>query len=226
MNVRNHYVYAYLDPTIKKLYHYGDFGFAYEPFYVGKGIGNRMYDHLKVAKGIKKQPPTDNIHKINRIRSILKNGVDPIIVVVFKCLREDTALMAEEALIDTIGRRGIGDGPLVNKTIGGGGLRNPTPESREKMSKSHRGRDPWNKGKTGIYSDETRKKISASLTGRKSIPLTQYQKDCISMVHKNKIVSEETKKKLSDSHKGQIAWNKGLKGAQVAWNKGLKKDKK
>jgi 5-methylcytosine-specific restriction endonuclease McrA len=44
--------------------------------------------------------------------------------------------------------------------------------------------------------------------------------------------SDETRKKLSDSHKGQKpwctgtkgvvkAWNKGLKGKQVAWNKGI-----
>lgn len=33
--------------------------------------------------------------------------------------------------------------------------------------------------------------------------------------------SEELCEKLSKSHLGQIAWNKGLKGVQVAWNKGL-----
>lgn len=43
--------------------------------------------------------------------------------------------------------------------------------------------------------------------------------------------SDATKKKLSDSHKGKVAWNKGLtgfktwnkglKGKQVAWNKGI-----
>lgn len=35
--------------------------------------------------------------------------------------------------------------------------------------------------------------------------------------------NDEVRKRLSDSHKGQIAWNKGKKGLQVAWNKGLKK---
>lgn len=34
--------------------------------------------------------------------------------------------------------------------------------------------------------------------------------------------SEEKKRQLSEAHKGQIAWNKGLKGKQTAWNKGLK----
>ena len=35
-------------------------------------------------------------------------------------------------------------------------------------------------------------------------------------------LTEEHKRKLSESHKGKIPWNKGLKGSQVAWNKGLK----
>jgi len=34
---------------------------------------------------------------------------------------------------------------------------------------------------------------------------------------------KESLDRLSDSHIGQVAWNKGLVGAQKAWNKGLKK---
>lgn len=33
--------------------------------------------------------------------------------------------------------------------------------------------------------------------------------------------SEETRRKLSESHKGIVPWNKGKKGLQVAWNKGI-----
>lgn len=33
--------------------------------------------------------------------------------------------------------------------------------------------------------------------------------------------SEESKKRMSESNKGHIAWNKGLKGVMVAWNKGI-----
>ena len=35
--------------------------------------------------------------------------------------------------------------------------------------------------------------------------------------------SEESKKKMSQSHKGCIPWNKGKTGVQVVWNKGKKK---
>lgn len=34
--------------------------------------------------------------------------------------------------------------------------------------------------------------------------------------------SEESKKKMSESAKGRIPWNKGIKGMQIAWNKGKK----
>lgn len=38
---------------------------------------------------------------------------------------------------------------------------------------------------------------------------------------KGKTFSMEYRKKLSDAHKGQVAWNKGTKGVVKAWNKGL-----
>ncbi len=34
--------------------------------------------------------------------------------------------------------------------------------------------------------------------------------------------TDESRKKMRESHKGQIPWNKGKKGVQIAWNKGLK----
>ena len=36
------------------------------------------------------------------------------------------------------------------------------------------------------------------------------------------VYSFETKEKISNSLKGKIPWNKGLKGFHEAWNKGLK----
>jgi len=45
-----------------------------------------------------------------------------------------------------------------------------TTEHRRKLSESHKGKEPWNKGKSGvqIYSEETRKKMSESLKGKPS----------------------------------------------------------
>lgn len=42
-------------------------------------------------------------------------------------------------------------------------------ESRQKMSTARKGKSPWNKGVTGIvHSDESNKKRSATLAGKKS----------------------------------------------------------
>jgi len=89
--------------------------------------------------------------------------------------------------------------------------------------KNSSGRDPWNKGKTGVFSkealdkmskfqknrkhsDETKKKISEKLKRKKR---TNEHCKNISKAKKGMKLSDETKRKLSDSHKGRPAWNKG-----------------
>ena len=82
-----------------------------------------------------------------------------------------------------------------------------------------------------------RKKLSLIHTGK---PLTFETKDKISKSLKGKMAgeknpmfgkpgwnkgqsrSEETKKKISETKKGTIPWNKGKKSVQIPWNKGLK----
>ena len=75
-----------------------------------------------------------------------------------------------------------------------------------------KGRVPWNKGKKGIYSEETLRKISQASRGRK---LSEEHKKKIrenakinpNFGMKGKHFSEEIIKKLSLAHKGQIPTN-------------------
>ena len=91
-------------------------------------------------------------------------------------------------------------------------------ESKKKMSESHKGQIPPNKGKP--MSEETKKKISESLKGKPSPNKGKH----LSEEHKKKLseaesgekhhmfgkhLSEETKKKISESLKGKPSPNKG-----------------
>lgn len=69
----------------------------------------------------------------------------------------------------------------------------------EMAHKATRGKPSWNKGKKASL--EARKKMSLFRKGKPRIGNPQNWRH-----------SEETKEKLSLSHKGQIAWNKDLKG--------------
>ena len=138
----NYYVYIYLDQRKKSKESYGDYYFEYEPFYVGKGRDNgssllsgRSHSHLREAK----TGNTHNQFKINVIRLIQETcDGDPIIMKVDECMSEERAFRLEEELINIIGRRNLGDGPLTNLTDGGGGGTSgwiPSSEWREKQSK-------------------------------------------------------------------------------------------
>ena len=80
------------------------------------------------------------------------------------------------------------------------------PICRNKMSESHKGKEPGNKGKKGPpspmkgkkLSEEHKRKISEAHMGKPSN-------------FKGKPRSEETKQKMSATLKGKIPWNKGKK---------------
>jgi len=111
------YIYTYLDPRKPGRYEYGDYCFLYEPFYVGKGSCDRMFEHLKNYELSK------NNFKSNKIKSILNSGYTPYIIKIVENIEsEDISYSLEEEIIKTIGRFTNG-GPLVNLKEGGkGGL--------------------------------------------------------------------------------------------------------
>jgi hypothetical protein len=103
-----YYVYVYLDPRKKGTYTYEDIHLEYEPFYVGKGYGNRIKVHL-YEYSLKQ-----NNQKNNKIKKIINEGLEPIRIKLFIELTEIEALEKEIEVIEKIGLN-----VLTNVTKGG-----------------------------------------------------------------------------------------------------------
>lgn len=173
------YIYAYLDPRKPGTFNYGSYNFDYEPFYVGKGSGDRLYHHLNEAK---KNRLVKNPHKFYRLRKMLSENAQPEIIKYIDNLTEDEAFKIEEDMVKTIGRKDYNEGPLLNVLDGGSGGTRPSPGLREKwsnqrkskgnsfygrkhsqktldlISKNRSGREAWNKGICSL-SEEAKRKI-------------------------------------------------------------------
>jgi hypothetical protein len=256
------YVYAYLDPRKPGTFVYQDYSFDHEPFYVGKGTGNRCYfleNHQHGLCG----------NKIKKLKSL---NLKSIIRIIKNEMFEKAAHALECDLIDLIGRQDLGTGTLCNHTDGGEGTsghiksietrlklsaaakgRIVSEETRRKKSKSLKGKNTWSKGFK--HSEESKRNM---VKGRIGFKFSEESKKRMSDAAKGKIVSEITRKKLSDynkgkkhseeskrkrseslkgiktgprseetrrrigeSGKGRVPWNKGIKG-KPSWNKGLK----
>jgi len=87
------------------------------------------------------------------------------------------------------------------------------------MVKFKKGNIHWSK--TGIYSEETRKKMSLAKKGRKLSEETRKKMRGRIPWNKGIPASEETRMKVSLANKGKSAWNKGIKTGKPSWNKGI-----
>ena len=108
----------------------------------------------------------------------------------------------------------------IDESFDNSGKNNPfygkkhTPECLKMMSKSQTGRthSEETKRKIGlaqrgkVISDETKKKMRTATLGFRH---TEETKERIGYLAKN--ISDKTRKKMSESRKGKIPWNKGLK---------------
>lgn len=102
----------------------------------------------------------------------------------------------------------LGNPMCLNLCEGGiGGSKHHTEETKRKISESHKGKSPsnkglpaWNRGRKGYWhpSEEQKQKHSLALKGR---IFTDEHKKNLSNSLKGHVISEETRKKISESHK-------------------------
>lgn len=149
LKMNNFYVYIFLDPRKDGEFSYGEHKFKYEPFYVGKGKNNRCENHLR------EWSLKDKTLKNNKIKSLLKLGLKPIIIKLFLNLSEVDSFDKEKEMIKKIGRLDLNTGPLLNMTDGGEGNSGVilTQETKTKISEKL-------KSLKLIRSEETKLKIS------------------------------------------------------------------
>ncbi len=197
------YTYCYFDEKGK-------------PYYIGKGRGNRIQERHSCEV-----PPADR-----RIK--LKQN-----------LTEEEAFKHEVYMIHVLGRKDLKTGCLVNLTFGGEGASGwvMKEETKQKISEAAMGRpradmegdlNPMRNpevaekvagSKRGKPRDEeTRRKISESLQGRKNTPETKSKKSKAAL---GKPKSEQHRKNISVSKSGENHPSYGRTG-EKSFNYGRK----
>ncbi len=134
------------------------------------------------------------------ICSLLRNGLEPKIEIIQFC-KEDELNDLEISWISFFRELGC---RLTNMTDGGdGGRRTKSLDERMKISRAHAGRK---------HSKIHRERHAESLRGKKMLATTGSNHWTAKQhrgPNKGKKFSEEHRQKLSNSHLGQIPWNKG-----------------
>lgn len=164
------YIYGLVDPVSNKIR------------YVGKSIDpeSRLKQHIK---------DQSHVYRTCWIHSLLERGLKPTYIILEMVKPGNDWEVRERYWIV----KGYEEGwRLTNLTSGGDGLRDPSPETRAKMSKSQRERPPPNKEtlakRSAALKGRTRtegwkKKISDSLVGH---PVSEYTRQMLSMANKGK----------------------------------------
>jgi len=176
-----YYTYCYLDPRRPGNYFYEgiDFCFLYEPFYIGRGCGDRYTDHLREVKNNGK---ISNRIKSGKIKKILLENMSPFIVKLDINLSKEESVKKEIYYIEKIGRIDNKNGTLSNLTSGGESGMSPLLKKHFSI----------------LFSGEGNPMFGVSRYGNKN-PFF------------NKKHSLESIQKISNSKKGSVSWNTGIK---------------
>jgi hypothetical protein len=153
------YNYILLNPKKQGKYKYNELEFNAEPFYVGKGYKDRVFEHYK-AWHLK----TDtNIEKQELIKLLNNEYFIPDYIILNESTNEDFVLEQEIILISLIGRKIDKKGPLLNKNTGGEGNKGRLIKcsTRKKLSDNNR----W-KNKKGKLHSRSKPVYQYSATGK------------------------------------------------------------
>lgn len=197
------YVYCYLDPRYPGEFKFNsDIKFDFKPFYVGKGHGKRMFDHLR----------RKDFLWGDKLAAIRSAGLEPIVMHVKTNMLEQEALDLEGDLIDHFGKKVEHTGCLLNIMSRGNALggslngmygKTHTAEVRKIISDSRRGIKLSEEHKAKInpkgrvHSEETKRKISESQIGKIVPPEVGAN---ISKAKKGKPLSEAHRQACREGH--------------------------
>ncbi len=115
----NYYVYVFLDPN-KGNKNYENYHFEGEPFYVGKGKGQRIDHHEEMCF---KKTTMYNGFFYKKLRKMIRKNYNYTKLIYRSNLSEIDAYSLEIELIKIIGRRSLKEGPLTNIREGGQGAK-------------------------------------------------------------------------------------------------------
>lgn len=190
-----YYIYEYVDPRTNV------------PFYVGKGKGNRRFNHLRETA-----ENTDNRRKYFIIKSLTQKGLTPIINIIEADIEDqNTAYDREDYYILKYGRIGYEEnGTLTNVCLNNkpptligeaNGMYGKTQGQHVKDAVSHanKGRTAWNKG----------------------IAQSQHVKDAVSLANTGKTPHNKGKERTVEEKKAmKDGWAKKIENGYTPHNKG------
>jgi len=198
--LNNFYTYVYLDPRKPGIYNYGEYKFDYEPFYVGKGKGNRLKNINGRSKYFKRI--------INKIKEL---ELEPVTIKLKENLEETESFKLEIELIKLIGKKNLKEGPLTNLVDGGEGSSGYicSEKTLEKLRKKY---SIIKKGFEKIdykllteekdYKNNKQKLEYKCPRGhRGSISWNNFQRDHGCPICSNILIHEKQRKKYLDVHK-------------------------